>query len=189
MSAQSVTKKINLLPKDRLQSGLIGKLLNWAIHVGRYVVVFTELIVIGAFLYRFGLDRQLTDLNEKIQQEKIVVVAYEELEGNFRRLQDQLKLIKEQGEMGLEMEKVLANISQITPIDATYSKINVGKKVVLLEGEVLSDVGLATLLNEAQKNDYFEEINLESVSSPEEGSQAISFRLSLDLTNKQEGRK
>ena len=47
MTAQE--KQINLLPKDKWEVGVIGKLLKWALNIGRYIVVFTELIVISAF--------------------------------------------------------------------------------------------------------------------------------------------
>ena len=65
MSARSV--EFNLFPKEPWERGAVGQLLTWVLSVGRYVVVFTELIVISAFLYRFGLDRNLTDLRASVK--------------------------------------------------------------------------------------------------------------------------
>ena len=77
-------KEINLLPKEKWETGTAGKLLKWALSIGRYIVVFTELVVISAFLYRFSLDRKLMDINEQVNQQKKIIVTYGDLETNFR---------------------------------------------------------------------------------------------------------
>ena len=88
MTAARKLTEINLLPKERWETGVLGKLLKWALNIGRYVVVFTELVVIGAFLYRFGLDRQLTDLKEEIGQKQALVESFGDFEAKFRDLQE-----------------------------------------------------------------------------------------------------
>jgi len=181
MSAQS--KELNLLPSEKWETGIPGKFLRWALKTGRYIVVFTELIVISAFLYRFGLDRKLTDLNEEMKWQLSAVNIYGDLETNFRNLQSKLELIKQGQESSLKPDLILTNISQITPIDTTYSTISIDKETVSLQGQALSEIGLATLLAKAQANEVFSEVNLENVSSPTEESQAIDFRLSLTLKN------
>ncbi|MBU1085328.1 MAG: PilN domain-containing protein [Candidatus Beckwithbacteria bacterium] len=174
-------KQINLLPKDKWETGVIGKLLKWALNVGRYVVVFTELIVISAFLFRFSLDRKLTDLKEEMQARQSVVESYGDFENNFRKIQKQLNSIKEINDSSVNVDAILLNISQITPIDTVYKSINIINGKVSLEGETLSEVGLATLLAKAQENDNFNEVILESVASATEKSQVIEFRMTLIL--------
>lgn len=175
------TQDINLLPKGQWEKGVVGKLLRWALNVGRYVVVFTELIVISAFLFRFGLDRRLTDLNEEIGQKRVVVNSYGDFEEQFRRLQLQLKSIKKIEDEALKVDVILANISQITPVDTVYSAINIAEEEITLKGQTLSEVGLATLLAKAQTNEMFTGVVLENVSSATDKSQAIDFRMILEL--------
>lgn len=187
MTAQE--KEINLLPKEKWETGVIGKLLKWALQVGRYVVVFTELIVIGAFLYRFGLDRQLTDLHEGIKQKTSVLTSYGDLEQKFKRVQTQLQTIRTTENSGLDTENILTAISQITPLDTVYKSIEMKGDSVHLEGESLSEMGLATLLVKAQGQSLFSEVALENVSSASEKGQLIEFRLVLSLEKvKQEKR-
>jgi Tfp pilus assembly protein PilN len=174
-------KEINLIPKEKWETGVLGKILKWALNVGRYVVVFTELVVIGAFLYRFDLDRQLTDLHEEINQRTRVLASYEDLETKFRRLQAQLKLVKESEVSGVDTSKILAGISQITPLDTVYKTITMAPNKINLEGETLSDAGLATLLVRAQESPLFEEVSLENITSTGKQGQMIEFRLSLSL--------
>ncbi len=174
-------KQINLLPKETWEVGVVGKLLRWALNVGRYVVVFTELIVILSFLYRFSLDRKLTDLSEEMKQKQSIIKSYEEFEGQFRRLQDQLKVIKKVEDDSIAVDEILTSISLMTPIDTSYKSISIREEEVSLEGQTLSDVGLATLLAKAQNDAVFDEVTLESVSSATDKSQAIEFRMNLAL--------
>lgn len=179
-------KEINLLPKEPWETGILGQLIPWILSVGRYVVVFVELIVISAFLYRFGLDRKLTDLNEKIKQKQAVVSSYGDLEAKFKQVQRQLEKIKAADEASVKIDEVLDHIGQITPTDAAYDSITINQKEVSLQGKVLSEVGLATLLAQAQASQEFSDVSLENVSSGTEKEQAIIFRMSLKLKQKWE---
>jgi len=172
-------KEINLLPKEKWEVGITGKLLKWALNTGRYVVIFTELVVISAFLYRFGLDRKLTDINASIKQKTAIVDSYGDLENSFRRLQTKLTTIKEVGENNLDVDFVLTNLSQITPEETTYSTIDITDKSVSLQGQTLSETGLATLLFKAQESQVFSGVSLDNVSSATDKTQAINFRLVL----------
>ena len=179
-------KEINLLPKEPWETGILGQLIPWTLSVGRYVVVFVELIVISAFLYRFGLDRKLTDLNEKIKQKQAVVSSYGDLEAKFKQVQRQLQKIKATDEASVKIDEVLDHIGQITPTDAAYKSIMINQKEVSLQGKVLSEAGLATLLTQAQASKEFSDVRLENVSSGIDNSQAIVFRMSLGFKQKWE---
>ncbi len=173
--------QINLLPKDKWEVGVVGKLLKWALHVGRFVVVFTELIVILSFLYRFSLDRKLTDLNEERKQKQTVVASYTDLENKFRQLQLQLKTVKEVEDETLKVDEILTSISLMTPIDTSYETITINQESVSLEGQTLSEIGLATFLAKAQNDQRYEEVVVENVSSASDKSQAIEFRVNLSM--------
>jgi len=184
MAARRKRKDINLLPKEKWEKGLVGKLLKWILNIGRYVVVFTELIVIGAFLYRFSLDRKITDLKEEMDQKKAVIVSYGDFEDNFRRLQLKINTIKSTNESKISSEEILSIISQMTPMDTIYDSINISLEEISLKGKTLSEIGLATLLAKAQKIDLFSEVALDSVSSSTEKSQEINFLMTLKLKEK-----
>lgn len=179
MAAQN--REINLLPKEKWEAGSTGKLLKWALGIGRYIVIFTELIVIAAFLFRFGLDRKLTDINEQVAGKKRVIEAYGDLEANFRILQAKLTNINQVEKKGLDIGKILTGLSEITPLDTTYNSIDIEGEKVALEGQTLSEIGLATLLAKAQESQIFSGVSLDNVSSANEKSQTINFRMELSL--------
>ena len=184
MPAKNKNKEINLLPKEVWETGSLGKLLHWALNVGRYVVVFTELIVISAFLFRFGLDRKLNDLNEEMTQKKSVISSFGDLEEEFRLVQKKLERTKTTKDEGLNVKEILEAISQMTPLDTSYSSISIRKDGVNLEGQTLSDVGLATLIATSQNDEIFSNVILENVASAKEKSQAINFRMTLEMESK-----
>jgi len=80
---------ISLLPQKGLE-GTLGRLVDWLLSVGRYIIVFTELVVIGAFLSRFWLDRKNSDLSEEIRQEKAILESTAGFEEEFRLFQARL---------------------------------------------------------------------------------------------------
>ena len=85
---------VNLLPKDAFESSTFGVVLEWALAFGKWVVILTQLVVMGAFLWRFGLDRKLTDLRKEIAQHflnKVDLLKYKdnyfyELSGGMKQL-------------------------------------------------------------------------------------------------------
>lgn len=184
MPAQNRNKEINLLPKEPWEKGIFGKLIPWALSAGRYVIVFTELIVISGFLYRFGLDKQLADINEKIKQRQAIIQSYGDFEKKFRQTQQQLNQIKTIEEKALKIDELLNAISQITPTETVYETIAINQEKIELTGKVLSETGLATLLAQAQMNQRFGRITLENVSSNTGNNQAITFRMSLSFKQK-----
>jgi Tfp pilus assembly protein PilN len=85
---------INLLGLEQQEHSPMGRLIEWTTTYGRYIMVTTEMIVLVAFLSRFSLDRQLTDLKDEIQQKQEIIAANQTLETDFRQTQDSLNKIK-----------------------------------------------------------------------------------------------
>jgi len=84
------SKQINLIPQDEFESSNFGRILKWALSTFRIVVIVTELIVMSAFLSRFWLDAKNSDLNEEINVNKSQIIAYKDIETEFRSLQKNL---------------------------------------------------------------------------------------------------
>lgn len=88
-------KEISLLPGEENSNNLFARILKWLTSVGRVVIIFTELIVIGAFLSRFWLDRKNSDLSEILRQQKAIISSTKEFEDDYLSLQERLKYIKD----------------------------------------------------------------------------------------------
>lgn len=86
---------INLLDDTNTGNTAIGRIINWAVTYGRYIMIGTEIIVLLAFISRFSLDRKLTDLKEEVTQKQDIIQANSSFERDVRTLQDKLTKIKE----------------------------------------------------------------------------------------------
>ncbi len=85
---------INLFGSEQQDHTPIGHLITWVTTYGRYILITTEMIVLIAFISRFSLDRQLTDLRDEILQKQEIIEANKDLETSFRQTQDALAKIK-----------------------------------------------------------------------------------------------
>ena len=63
--------KINLLEKK--ETSLLDKLTFFGLNYLRYIIVITQLVVIGVFFYRFQIDQSIIDLREGVDQKKEIV--------------------------------------------------------------------------------------------------------------------
>ena len=79
---------INLLAQTNINAKPLGKFLKWSLTYGRYIIIGTQIIVLLAFLSRFKLDQDLSDLHTKIDEKVNILEALAPIENNTRLLQD-----------------------------------------------------------------------------------------------------
>ena len=128
---------VNLLPKDPFNESPLGKTLIWALSVGRYIVVFTELVVIISFLSRFSLDRRLTDANVQVLKAKTAVEQNFEIEGKANKLQATLTELRQVVNLP-RPEIYLPIIESTIPEAVKLSQLNLRPGQVILEGNALT---------------------------------------------------
>lgn len=182
MAAQKTT--IEFLPQEDWEKGTAGKILKWALTVGRHIVIFTELIVILAFLSRFKLDRDLTDLGEKIKQQQAVLASWEEFEKEFRFLNKRLEIIEDLRRNRIDAEEILGELAGLTPVDVQISEFSVTGEEVSLTATSLSEGGLGTFVKNLEKSSKFEKISITQVVSNIEKEIGIKFQLKGALIKK-----
>lgn len=179
MAAQNTS--IDLLPQEEWEKGTFGKILKWALTIGRHIVIFTELVVIIAFLSRFKLDRDMTDLSDKIKQKQAIVQSSEQFEKKFRFLQKELETIKELKAKQLEADVIVAELGFKIPVDVYLSDFSISKDKISMNALALSEAGLATFIKNLKSSPKFENLVLSQVSSGSEKEVGIKFQLRGDL--------
>src|SRR3989344_5694832 len=92
--------RINLVKKKEVAT--FDKAINWALSIGRLIVIITEIIAISAFVYRFSLDQKLVALHEDIGIKKGQLALLKNDEENFRNLQDRLELASNFSQEGIK---------------------------------------------------------------------------------------
>lgn len=173
------TVAVNLLDQDEFAQTAIGKVMLWALSIGRYIVVFTELIVILSFLSRFKLDRDLTDLNEAIARQKAIILSYNTLETDFKHVQDQLAIIR-QVENFVAPPELITLLSRTMPTDVKLVELNVTDQDVQVSAISLSAQSLIRFLHNLEQSGYLTNLSVTDVVSQDEGL-TISYTLSGSL--------
>jgi Tfp pilus assembly protein PilN len=157
---------INLLPQEEFDTSVIGRVLTWAMGTFRIIVIVTEMIVMAAFLSRFWLDAQNSDLNDAIKVKSAQIAAQSEFEKQFRNVQTKLSIIKQisQG------KKATAGVTQIAskiPSDINLSSISVSDKEALVKGTAGSEIGIGQLIANLKTVKEFSNVDLGQINSSE----------------------
>jgi len=107
-------KDVSLLPGSPLQGTVLGKLFNWLLSVGRYIVIFVDLVVMGAFISRFWLDKKRIDLADEIRQQQAILETTQEFEQEFRNFQSRLNqagfAMKDQGSLLRPLDQIVDSL-------------------------------------------------------------------------------
>lgn len=181
MPANKKGVNINLLPQDSFEGKPLGKFLKWALSYGRYIVVCTELVVILAFLSRFKLDRDLTDIHEEIGQKQAIIEATYDLESGFKNFQNRLQKIKTLAADESSPNEILETLSRNIPTDVYLIDISVAQDKINLAAVSKSEVGFGVFINNLSQTKKFTNINLGVVSRGGEREPTIKFNLSAKL--------
>lgn len=172
-------RSINLLPRDPFENSTLGVILEWALVFGKWSVIVTQLIVMGAFLWRFGLDRNLTDLRKEIARNVAVIKSYEQVERDFVLAQKQLA----QAKTALGSQKLLlstlAEIEKVTPSEVWYDRIALTPDSLTLTAYSASLAGFGQFLSLVQNNPRFGGVSIGKIESSNTRGAQMQFDIAL----------
>ncbi|MFZ5438222.1 MAG: PilN domain-containing protein [Patescibacteria group bacterium] len=173
---KTATIDINLVPKDPFFETLLGRGLKWALSAGRYIVMFTELIVVLSFVTRFYLDRQITDLNRAIFQKESVINSYGNFEQEVRAIQTRIAQYEEI-EQSANIADTFPSLAEVVPTGIKLDELVIYPDRVALKGTVLSQKSLNILINNLQISPKFHNIVVSTIESEGIKSSGFSFQL------------
>ncbi|HAX98177.1 MAG TPA: hypothetical protein DCY12_04625 [Candidatus Atribacteria bacterium] len=180
-------KEISLLPKEENLNTFSARFLRWVTSVGRVVIIFVELIVIGAFLSRFWLDRKNSDLSETLCQQKAILGSTQEFEKDYVSLQERLKFIKNFYTTEPKYIESLNSLIQSIPEGIYFENIsfNSGEKSSPITGSVESysyqENAIIDFIVNLKLNPDISSVNVQKIEKKTKDSK---FYLSLSLTFK-----
>jgi hypothetical protein len=177
MPAQSTKININLLPTEDLEKSTTGRFLKWALSIGRYIVIFTEFVVLMAFLSRFWLDRTLSDLHESIGQKQAIIKSAQVLELQARSIQNRLLEAGKIVSSNSQAEKILDFLGKSTPVDMVYDNLTISNNQVLITASALSELSLAVITYNMKNSKLFTKINLDNVEKNKKQQGEITFTI------------
>jgi Tfp pilus assembly protein PilN len=179
MSKKPAAISINLIPKDPFFDSTVGRILQWALSAGRYIVIFTELVVIVSFAARFTLDREITDLNSDIHSYAQIIEQDEVFEQEFVSIQDRLTDLK-----SIDTESdiigIFQDLTRVTPQDIDIQQLAISPTKVTITGRTLSQTSFNLLVNNLQLSGDFFNINITRVESGDTNEPGFGFNINAD---------
>lgn len=170
--------EINLLPSR--DNTLLIQFLNWALTIGRLLIILVETLALGTFLYRFSLDMQTQDLKDKIKQERLIVTSSKVSEDKFRDLQTKLDLIKEIDAASENNPKMLGDIIEMGKGYITFRNVSISAKSFQIEAQASTVIPLMSFVNVLKKYPPVESVSIDKVEN-KTNSNAIIISIIANL--------
>lgn len=179
MPAKPIT--INLLGQEDLKHTPQGRILNWALTYGRYIMIGTEIIVLLAFISRFSLDRKLTDLKEEISQKQAILEANVSLERDIRLLQDQIAKMKQITSTQPTPINIVTLLGSLLPPDVYIDTLDLSSGRVVVSATAGETNGFSQFLANLQVAKQFTSVDIGDIKkNPLTG---IEFKFTANLSN------
>lgn len=176
MKKSPATIDINLLPKDPFFETAVGRVVHWALSAGRYIVIFTELVVILSFAARFTLDRQVTDLNRALLQKRTVIESYGDLEQNVRIAQERIQEYQRFDQSSNILDN-FEHLSEVTPEGIRLSELAVRDQSITARGTTNSQATFNLFVTNLQLSPHFFDITINRVETIDPRNPGLSFDL------------
>lgn len=175
------TISINLVKTDRNQT--LNQVINWALGAGRVLIIAVEMIAIIAFLYRFILDSQIRDLNDKIKQEQAIVLQQKKNEDTYVNLQERLSLASSFSNQAPTNIKIFKDIINFAPVGLTFTNITFIESGIRIGVSVNSVYPLSNFVNSLKS---YPKIDTVSIDKIENKTANAVINVSISITLKKE---
>lgn len=162
---------INLLPNQG--ESFINKFFNWALSIGRLLIILTETVALATFLYRFGLDAQIVDLHDKITEESYVVANFHTAETTFRDIQDRLTTIKRYSAVGQTITGIFSRITQMGQGKITFKDLTITTQSAKIEIESQSADAFSQFVDSLKNDPAIASVSIDKVQDNASEAQII----------------
>jgi hypothetical protein len=164
------------LAKNRGES-IVDRFISFALNTGRVLVIGTELIALGAFLYRFSLDQTLVQLHDSVQQQEAIVNLLKDNEKTFRGLQNRLSLSSTLIKQGSIFPKLLSDVFSFAPSDMNIHTLSLAPDGIRVEATVQSVDSLSNFVDKLKAYPAVSGVSLDRVSN-----QTETATITVDIT-------
>ena len=168
------TVPINLLPKTEFELSFWGRFIKWALSSGRYIIILTELVVIIAFMSRFKLDRDVSDIGDAILGKQTLLEASSNTEKTLRLVQSKLDWANQKVSAAPKINFILDKV-----FNANIVSLSIKGADVTVVAKTVSEANLGNLINRLSEDKTFKTVELSDIGTDVDGT--IKFTLKLKI--------
>ncbi len=158
------------------QTPLIDRFINWALTVGRLIVIITEVVAVGAFIYRFSLDEKLVDLHSQIKQKQNIVNVLKNDENKYRNIQDRIAIAATFYDKSTQTNEIIRDIINLIPQGVKINNLVLNKDEVNLSVNIGSVSSLTAFTESLKKYPKIKSLSIDNIENKP------SVGLSVDIT-------
>jgi hypothetical protein len=162
---------INLLPNQ--SENLITQFFNWALSIGRLLIIITEMVALGTFLYRFGLDMQIVDLHDKIKSESFIVANFQTAETTFRDIQDRLATVKRYSLIGKTTSGIFTRITAMGLGKVTFKDLTVTTQSAKIEVDSQTPSAISQFVESLKTDPSVVSVSIDKVQDNTSNAQIV----------------
>jgi Tfp pilus assembly protein PilN len=182
-SAQNKGVSINLLHPQGFPQRLPLQFLKWLINYGRFIVIFVEIIVLVAFVYRFKLDSDLAALKEEINTNVPYIESLSKDEALIKQTHQRLSIVSTVYGKNSIWSPVLDKVRQYLPDNTRINSLNINLVEQVSHFKITAQTSanndISTFLNNLKKDtETFQNVQLTGLSF-DQGN--IVFTITGDL--------
>lgn len=167
--------QINLIKKPDMT--LTDRVFYFVFHYFRYILVLTQICVVGVFFYRFTVDQGIIDTKEAINQKVAMLKVVGGIVNEATMLEGRIELVSEK----LNRQKYSASLLQSTLANTSESSlksIDLDSNLMKLS-LLLPSVDLIQIWEDELKksNPFIKSIKTDSVQRLANGEYEINFQI------------
>lgn len=166
---------INLLSEK--EKPLLDRVMYFFLNYLRYIIIITQLVVIGVFFYRFQIDQRIVDLKESVDQKKeivqVVLPLLQQAEIIDQRSSETKKIFKKQQQLNSMMQYFLSQF----PSNIKLINLEINPNSLKATGNSFDARQLQSFYTVLKKDNKFTDVQLLNLRKTEFG---YSFVLSLN---------
>lgn len=154
------TININLLQKQGAIKTISNKFLHFALYYLRYIVIVTQIIVIGVFFYRFSIDQKVIDLKESVSQKQEIIKTAQPLIQEAKSIEAKTKVVKTLLDKQKDFTDDFDYIRSTVPQSVILKKLTIGDTSITIEADALSVLNIKMFYEKLKKDQKFKTITL-----------------------------
>lgn len=168
--------QINLFPPK--EQTIVDKIIYFSFHYLRYILVITQLVIIGVFFYRFKIDQEIVDLKDSLKQKEEIITVSSPLIRDVRLIDTRSTAINAILTEQLGVNNMLTYILSRFPQDLSLNKMDITNTGVKFEGITFQPHTVQLFYNQLKSDKKFGVIKLDTLRKTD-----LGFQFSFTLTN------
>ncbi len=180
----SEPKSINFLDPINKESEMLAGALTWAFTIGRYLLIITQIILLGVFFARFFMDKKSNDLTEDINAQVLVLEndSWKQSSVRYANIQNLLVDIKNiEGGQDLN-SSIISEILSNIPMTLNIKSFSLNGSRVSLALTTPNFGALKAYEDGLKNNMYYSNVKFNINKSGDELEVNVTFLINRDNT-------